>query len=53
MKADALSYFHMPLLTLVGLGIFFTFFMLMLLWVYRRQSRPLYQHLASLAVGED
>ena len=36
-----------------GLGIFFTFFMLMLLWVYRRQTRPLYQHLASLAVGED
>lgn len=53
MKAEALSYFHLPMLTLIGLGIFVSYFMLMLLWVYRRQGVPMYQHLANMPLGED
>lgn len=53
MKAETLSYFHMPELTLVGLGIFFTFFMLMLLWVFQHQRKPFYQRLEELPLAED
>ena len=53
MKQEALAYFHMPMLSLIGLMIFFAFFMSMLLWVYRRQGRPMYQHLANLPLGDD
>jgi len=53
MKAEVLAYFHLPGLTLVGLGIFATFFALMLLWVFQRQRRPFYHQLATLPLNDD
>jgi len=53
MKQEVLAYFHMPLLSLIGLGIFFTFFMVMLFWVFSQYRKPIYQHLANLPLGED
>ncbi|PKL75338.1 MAG: CcoQ/FixQ family Cbb3-type cytochrome c oxidase assembly chaperone [Candidatus Melainabacteria bacterium HGW-Melainabacteria-1] len=53
MKSEVLAYFHMPQMTLIGLTIFLTFFLSMVIWVYRRQRVPLYQHLANLPLGDD
>lgn len=53
MKAETLSYFHMPELTLLGLLIFFGFFMLMLLWVFQRQRKPFYQRLEQIPLTDD
>lgn len=53
MKAEALGYFHLPVLTMVGLMIFFIFFMSLLLWVYRKQGQPLYQQVACLPLGDE
>lgn len=53
MKAEAMAYFFAPHLTVAALGIFFTFFMVMLLWVYQRRRRPVYQHMADLPLGDD
>ena len=50
---DALSCIVFPNMTMIGLTIFFSFFMSMLIWVYRRQGRPMYQHLANLPLGDD
>lgn len=53
MKAEAMSYFHMPLMTIVGLMIFFTFFMVMTLWVFNKQRRPFYHQIANLPIGDE
>lgn len=53
MKAEALSYFHMPYLTQIGLLIFFSFFMCLLYLVFHKKRLPYYEHLAQLPISED
>lgn len=52
MIAELVGLVHIPLMSLLGLGIFFVYFTLMVLWVYRKKGRPLYAHLAALPVTE-
>lgn len=52
MKAEVLALFHMPQLSLIGLMIFFGFFLTMVLWLYRARSKPFYNHLANLPLGD-
>jgi hypothetical protein len=53
MKSEVMQYFHMPYLSLIGLLIFFSFFMLMLLFVMQRKRSGLYTYLGHLPLGED
>lgn len=53
MIAELVGLVHIPLLSMLGLGIFFVYFTLMVMWVYRKKGRPLYTHLAALPVMED
>lgn len=53
MISEIVGLVHIPFLSMMGLGIFFGYFMIMVLWVYRRQGRPVYTHLANLPVTED
>ena len=53
MKSEALAYFYATDLSVAALGIFLSFFMVMLFWVYHRRRTPVYQHLATLPLGDD
>lgn len=53
MKAEVLSMFHMPWLTSLGLLIFFSLFVGMLVWVTRPGRQPLYEHLSRLPFSEE
>ncbi len=53
MIREVLSHFHLPLLSCVGLLIFFAVFLSALLWVFRRSGREMYQHLENLPLQEE
>lgn len=53
MKSQVLSLYHMPWLSQIGLGIFLVFFLLMLLWVFNQQRKPVYQYLENLPLSEE
>ncbi|MGV3526206.1 MAG: hypothetical protein ACO1RX_18450 [Candidatus Sericytochromatia bacterium] len=53
MKSEVLSLFHMPLLSIIGLMIFFTFFLSLLAWVYYGPRKPYFLLLAELPLKED
>ncbi len=53
MKSEVMQFFHMPYLSLAGLLIFFSFFMLMLLFVMQRKRGELYAYLGNLPLEED
>ncbi|PIQ27977.1 CcoQ/FixQ family Cbb3-type cytochrome c oxidase assembly chaperone [bacterium (Candidatus Blackallbacteria) CG17_big_fil_post_rev_8_21_14_2_50_48_46] len=53
MKSEVLAYFNMPDLTNVGLIIFFTVFISMLIWVFQPWRKPVYQHMSELPLQED
>ncbi|WII73652.1 cbb3-type cytochrome c oxidase subunit 3 [Bdellovibrio sp. 22V] len=48
MKQEGLRYFTDTHLTALGLLIFFVFFVGVLIWVYRKHSKELYQHLEQI-----
>lgn len=52
MKQEGLRYFTDIGLTSVGLMIFFTFFVCLLFWVYRRSSTELYDHAAHIPLKD-
>lgn len=45
MKSLAFKYFNDQILTSLGLLIFFCFFILLLFWVYRKNSQSLYSQI--------
>lgn len=47
MKQDVLTQFPLPVLPTIALLIFFTFFVGMLVYISRRQNKPLFQHVAN------
>ncbi len=53
MKQEVLSYFHMPYLTLAGLMIFFSFFMIMVFFVMQKKRGVLYDYLGHLPLEEE
>ena len=53
MKSEILSYYHLPDLSVLGLAIFFSFFLAMLLWVFSSYRKPVYQHVQNLPLGDD
>lgn len=48
MMSQVLSHFHLPWLTCIALLIFFTFFVSMLFWVFRKNGKPVYQYIENL-----
>lgn len=53
MKQEVMSYFHMPYLTLIGLMIFFSFFMIMVFFVMQKNRGVLYDYLGHLPLEEE
>ena len=53
MKQAALTLYHSPYLTVIGLMIFFTLFIAVTLWVSQKSRKPLYDHLANLPLSEE
>lgn len=53
MKQEALKYFTETHLTVLGLVIFFTFFVGMILWTHRKSSKSLYRRLSELPLKEE
>lgn len=53
MKAETLSFYHLPDLSIIGLLIFFSFFTAMLIWVFSSYRRPVYLRVQELPLGED
>ena len=52
MMKEALSHFPLPIFTVVGLLIFFTFFVGVLFWVYRRGSTDVYNQVSQIPLEE-
>lgn len=52
MKNEGLAYFSDTYLTSLGLVIFFIFFVAMIFWVYRKQSKELYNYVEQLPLTE-
>lgn len=53
MKSEVLAYYNMPDLSVLGLIIFLTVFVGMLVWVFHPWRRPIYEHLSVLPLKED
>ena len=52
MKQIVLSNFDMPIIPIIGLTIFFIFFVSVLLWVYRKHSNQIHQEASQLPLQE-
>ena len=53
MKQEALKYFTETHLTALGLLIFFGFFVTVLFWVYRKDSKALYSRMTEMPLLKD
>lgn len=53
MKQAALTLYHSPYLTVIGLMIFFTLFLGVVWWVSQSSRKPIYDHLAGLPLSEE
>lgn len=53
MKQEALKYFTDLHLTVLGLLIFFGFFIAVVFWVYRKDSKALYAALTNLPLSDE
>ncbi|MGE5085421.1 MAG: cbb3-type cytochrome oxidase subunit 3 [Bacillota bacterium] len=52
MKQDGLKFFTDTHLTSIGLMIFFLFFVGVMIWVYRRNSKEIYQSMEQLPLND-
>lgn len=52
MMREVLSNFHLPWLSCLALLIFFSLFISMLLWVFRKDGKAVYQYIENLPLEE-
>lgn len=53
MKAEGLKYFTDTYMTSIGLILFFTFFVSMLIWVFRASAKQSYHYIEQLPLKQD
>jgi cbb3-type cytochrome oxidase subunit 3 len=53
MMKEALAYFPLKFMPMLGLALFLFMFLMVVLWVYRRSGKKVYEHLSFLPLADE